>query len=252
MENNGRGVRAIGMANTFVAISDNPWAVNYNPAGLTQIYTFQCSAFIVPEQFGLEELRTTAIAAALPLSFSTLGLKVEKFGFDLYNETEFGTALAFRIDRYVSTGISINYNRLEIKGYGTEGNFTLDAGILAPVLERVKLGFSIHNITGTKIGKTAEKMTQVCSMGAAWFPLEDLLLSIEMEKNTRFPLSIKFGMEQIVFNVFAFRAGVANNPDKYSAGIALKYSFFEFGYAGYSHPELGWTHQIELSFRLDH
>jgi hypothetical protein len=240
------------MANAFVAISDNPWAINYNPAGLSQIYTLQCSAFIVPEQFGLAELRTTAIAAAVPLSISTLGLKVEKFGFDLYSETEIGIALAVKLDRNVSAGISLNYNRLAIKGYGTESNFTLDAGIFAPVLECVKVGFSIHNVTGTKIGKVAEKMPQVCAIGAGWFPLDDLQLSIEMEKDVRFPASIKLGMEQVVFHVIAFRAGVANNPDKYSAGITLKYLFFEFGYAGYSHPDLGWTHQIELSFKLDH
>ena len=252
MENNGRGVKAVGMANAFVAISDDPWAINYNPAGLTQIYTMQCSAFMVPEQYGLEELRTTAIAASVPLSFSTLGFKVEYFGFDLYNETEFGIAIAGKIDRNVSTGISLNYQRLDIKGYGTEGNFMLDAGILAQVTERVRAGFSIQNVTGTTIGKIGDKIPQVCAFGISWFPLYDLLLTIEMEKDVRFPASIKFGIEQIVLHVFALRAGVANNPDKYSAGIALKYSSFEFGYAAYSHPDLGWTHQIELSFQLAH
>jgi len=39
-------------------------AINYNPAGLTSLTTFQCSAFIVPDQFGLQELQTTALAAA--------------------------------------------------------------------------------------------------------------------------------------------------------------------------------------------
>jgi hypothetical protein len=72
-----------------------------------------------------------------------------------------------------------------------------------------------------------------------------------MEKDIRYPASIKWGIEQIVFDVLAFQAGVANNPEKYSAGITVKYSFFEFGYAGYSHLDLGWTHQIEISFKLD-
>jgi len=72
-----------------------------------------------------------------------------------------------------------------------------------------------------------------------------------MEKDVRFPASVKMGIEQIVFSAIALQAGVANNPDKYSFGIAARYSIFEFGYAGYSHPDLGWTHQIELSFKLD-
>ena len=36
MENNGRGTKAIGMANAFVAVSDNCWAISYNPAGLVR------------------------------------------------------------------------------------------------------------------------------------------------------------------------------------------------------------------------
>src|SRR5664279_1875174 len=60
MENNGRGTKAIGMANAFAAVSDNCWAIDYNPAGLAGITAIQCSAFIVPDQFGLQELRTTA------------------------------------------------------------------------------------------------------------------------------------------------------------------------------------------------
>ena len=251
MENNGRGTKAIGMANAFAAVSDNCWAINYNPSGLARITAFQCSAFIVPEQFGLQELKTTALAAATPLSFATVGMKAEKFGFDLYTETEFGIALAAMIDRNISAGFSIDYHRLDIVHYGTAGSFSLEGGLKAHVLERVDVGFSIHNITNTALGTTDEKMPQVCALGACWSYVPDLQISLEIEKDIRFPASLKLGIEQIVFKAFALRAGVATHPDKYSIGIAARYSFFEFGYAGYSHPDLGWTHQIELAFKLD-
>jgi hypothetical protein len=228
LENNGRGVKAIGMANAFVAVSDNLWAVNYNPAGLTQVTGIQCSAFIVPNQFGLPELQTTSFAAAVPLSFATVALKAEKFGFDLYQETEVGMAFAFKVDQ----------------------NTILNGGILAYALKNVKVGFNFNNIMGATVGRTREKLPQLFAIGTCWSPLKDLLLSLEMEKDIRYPASIKWGIEQIVFDALAFHAGVANNPEKYSAGITVKYSFFEFGYAGYSHFDLGWTHQIEISLRL--
>ncbi|MGD1046329.1 MAG: hypothetical protein ABR936_13550 [Bacteroidota bacterium] len=251
MENNGRGTKAIGMANAFVAVSDNCWAIDYNPAGLASVIAFQCSAFIVPEQFGLQELQTTALAATTHLSFATIGIEAEKFGFDLYKETEFELALASKVDRNISAGLSLEYHRLDIVRYGTAGNFSIHGGLIARVLKNVDVGFSAHNITAATIGRTDEKMPQVYSLGACWFPFHDLQVSIEMEKDIRFPASIKMGIEQMVFDVIALRAGTANNPDKYSLGIAARYSFFEFGYAGYSHPDLGWTHQIELSFKLD-
>ncbi len=251
MENNGLGTKAIGMANAFTAISDNCWAINYNPAGLTRVTAFQCSAFIVPEQFGLQELKTTALAAAMPFSFAAVGIKAEKFGFDLYSETKFGLALAERIDKNVSAGLSFEYYRLDIARYGTAGSFSIDGGLIVHMLESVDVGFSVHNITNATLGRIDEKMPQVFGLGVCWLPVSDLHISIEMEKDVRFPASIKMGIEQIVFSAIALRAGTANNPDKYSAGIAARYSIFEFGYAGYSHPDLGWTHQIELSFKLD-
>jgi hypothetical protein len=251
MENNGRGTKAIGMANAFAAVSDNCWAINYNPAGLTRVTAFQCSAFIVPGQFGLQELKTTAFAAAAPLSFATIGFTTEKFGFDLYTETEFGLALAKKIDRNISAGLSFEYHRLDIARYGVAGNYSIDAGLIAHVLERVDVGFSVHNITEVALGKMNEKIPQVCMLGACWSLFHDFQVSIEMEKDIRFPASIKMGIEQIVFSALALRAGAANNPDKYSLGIAVSYLFFEFGYAGYSHPDLGWTHQIELSFKCN-
>jgi hypothetical protein len=251
MENNGLGTKAIGMANAFTAVSDNCWAINYNPAGLTSVTAFQCSAFIVPDQFGLQELQTTALAAAMPLSFASIGIKVEKFGFDLYSETEFGIALAKKIDRNISAGLYFGYQRLDIARYGTAGSFSIDGGLIAHIIESVNVGFSVHNITDATLGRTGEKMPQVFDLGACWLPFHDFHISIEMEKDIRFPASIKMGIEQIVFSVIALRAGVANNPDKYSAGIAVRYLLFEFGYAGYSHPDLGWTHQIELSLKLD-
>ena len=251
MENNGRGTKAIGMANTFVAVSDNCWAIDYNPAGLANVSAYQCSVFIVPEQFGLQELKTSALAATIPLSFAALGMQTEKFGFDLYSETEFGIALGKKIDKSISIGLSLKYSRLDIARYGSAGNFSLDGGLIVHVLEDSYIGFSVHNVTQSSIGKTDEKIPQVFNLGACWFPYSHLQVSIEMEKDIRFPTSIKMGIEQIVFAMFAIRAGVANNPDKYSCGIAAIYSIFEFGYAGYSHPDLGWTHQIELSLNLD-
>ncbi len=251
MMNNGLGAKAIGMANTFVAISDNVWAINYNPAGLAQIKGIQCSAFIIPEQFGLPELTTTAISVGVPFSFATFGLKMEKFGFDLYKEIELGIAGAIKLDQNVSIGLNLNLHRLDIDRYGTEQNVTLNGGILARVINNVNVGFNFSNITGTTIGSQNEKTPQVYAIGACWSPLNDLLVSIEIEKDVRYPSSIKAGIEQIVFDVIALRTGVANNPSKYSAGIGVRYSILEFGYAGYSHPDLGWTHQIELTLRLD-
>jgi hypothetical protein len=251
MENNGRGTKAIGMANAFTAISDNPWALSYNPAGLARISSIEFSAFLIPEQFGLPELRTTSFAVIFPFSFVTCGLKMEKFGFDLYSECEYSIGTAIPIKRDFSIGISLDYNRLNIANYGSANKLILNAGLIAWLSVDLSLGFSVHNITRASIGKNKDRIPQVINLGICWSFIETLNISLETEKDIRYPLSIKTGIEKILFDIIALRCGVANNPDKFSAGIAINYSHIEFSYAGYYHSDLGWTNQIELSFKFD-
>ena len=250
MENNGRGTKAIGMANAFVAVSDNSWAIDYNPAGIAQLKNMECSVFISPNQFGLSELKTVACAIGMPLSFGAIALKGERFGFDLYNETEIGTAISLDLNQCISLGIAGSLNCLTIARYGSTQYLTIDVGMLSRIHRRVQLGFCMSNITKASIGRMKDRTPQQCNFGVSWRCTESLFLSMELEKDIRYPASIKWGLEQTIFDVLKIHGGIANNPNKYSTGVAVQYASIEFGYAGYSHVDLGWTHQIDVTVGL--
>jgi hypothetical protein len=249
-ENNGRGTRAIGLGNAFVALSDNPWGLNYNPSGLSRIRSLQSSIFFVPQQFEMEELRTAAAAVAVPVGGNTLGASFSHFGFDLYRESHLTLGVARGIDWGVGGGIAVNLHRLSFDRYGSAQSMTLDIGLLAEVTERVTLGFSYRNLLGNRIGPQEERLPQTFSLGAAYVPVKNFTLTAEVEKELRYPVTIKAGAEQMFLEIFAVRAGVSNHPDKFTAGFGVRYAMLEFGYAGYSHAQLGWTHQLEFTFSL--
>ncbi len=251
MENNGRGAKAVAMANAFVAIADDPWTVSYNAAGLTQLSGFRCAAFLVPQQFGLPELRTVAVAAAVPVRFGTFGLNVERFGFDLYREIGLGIAFAERIDDCISAGLVANLQNISIDRYGSTNRLTFDICVHVNMFARTTFGCNLKNIARASIGRNNEPLPQLLSAGIGWYPLRSLLLALEVEKDVRYPASVKVGMEQMLISALRVRGGIANNPDKYSIGLAVRCSSVEFSYAGYSHTDLGWTHQIELSYAPD-
>jgi len=248
-EDNGRGAKAIALGNAFVAIADNPWAVAYNPAGLTQLTTLQGSVFFVPRQFDLPELKTASLAIAVPFTFASYGLSVEQFGFELYRETSLTVAAGRTIDGGVSAGVSLNLQRISIERYGSTQCLTVDVGLLASALEDLSFGFAVKNIGAAKIGSKGERLPQILLMGARSSPLPDFQLTLEMEKDTRYPFTVKAGVEQRFFDILALRLGAASNPDKFSGGFGIRFSYFEFSYAGYSHAQLGWTHQLEISFQ---
>lgn len=249
VENNGRGAKAVGLANAFVAMANAPWALYYNPAGLSSLRFIELSTFIVPQQFGMNELRTVSLAGSVPTSLGTVGVGVTQFGFALYRETQVSLGVGKTIDWGVSAGIAAHLTRIAIDQYGATQVATVDVGLLAQVHDQVALGFSYKNLLGTSLS-SSERLPQVFSLGASYRPVLLTRVVLEFEKDIRYPLIIKAGVEQVFLDILTFRAGVSNNPDKFSAGIGIQYIPFEFVYAGYSHPQLGWTHQLELTFRL--
>lgn len=250
-ENNGRGVRAVSLANSFVALADDPWTLRHNAAGLAGISSTQGSVFFVPQQFGLEELKTVAAVATIPFSFGTIGAGIDQFGFSLYKEMTVSLGIGKRIDWGISGGLTVNLHRFSIQRYGSSQQATVDFGLLAEITDDARLGCSIKNIWGATIGVTKDPLPQVLHLGASISPVSGLRVVIEAEKDIRYPTIAKVGVEQILFDILALRVGASNNPEKFSGGFGIRYAMFEFGYAGYSHSFLGWTHQIEIGVRLD-
>ena len=250
-EQNGRGARSVGLATSVVALPGDPWALYYNPSGLSTVRSIRAAAFFIPQQFGLRELQTTAFTAAVPLAFGTMGVGFSQFGFELYKETELSVGVGCPIDWGLSAGIALHVTRISIDQYGSTQNATLDGGLMAQLDDEVSLGFSVRNLFGSKLGATDERLPQDFSLGLKYSPIRSFLITAMVEKDIRYPTIAKAGVEQQFLDVLRVRVGVSNNPDKFSIGMALHYSLFEFAYAGYSHPELGWTHQLEISASLD-
>jgi hypothetical protein len=249
-EKNGWGTRAIGLANAYVAIADDPWAVCYNPAGLTKISSVQWSAFLSPAQFGMSELRTVCAGATIPTSVGTGGIVIDYFGYDLYRETSIGVAFGMRVNEWVALGATAHYRRLAIQGYGNSARFVFDAGGIAFVTEDVRLGWCWKNMTQSTMGEQSEQLPQILSMGVCYEIAEHSRLTAELEKDKRYPIIKKFGFEQQFLDVLYARFGMSDNPDRFSCGFGIRMASCEFSYAGYSHPQLGWTHQVELSVLL--
>jgi hypothetical protein len=251
LENNGRGARPVALANAFVAIGKSPWSTFYNPAGLASARTVEGSVFLVPEQFGLKELRSVSAAAIVPLGVATAGFAVGRFGFELFQETTVAIGAGTYIDEGIAVGGTFNLVRISFERYGSTTTPAFDVGALVDVADGLHLGFQWKNVTAATVGGAGETLAQSQDVGMCYEFSEASRIAIELEKDIRFPFSIKAGYEQWFLQMLSLRFGVASNPDKFSLGLGVSFAGLEFSYAGYSHAQLGWTHQIELSFKLD-
>jgi len=70
---------------------------------------------------------------------------------------------------------------------------------------------------------------------------------IEAEKDVRFPLSFRAGMEYNLMEYIDIRGGVGTEPSIYSGGIGINYDVLQLDYSIHNSVDLGLTHQVGVT-----
>jgi hypothetical protein len=231
----------------FTSVGNDAFSIFYNPSGLGQLKYRELGVFYSPAPFGLSELATGALVYAEPTSFGTFGLGLKTYGFELYRENNIIVSYGRDFKNRIFYGVNLNVYNLNIKNYNSATTFGVDLGAMAYLTEFLRWGFFGRNITGSRIADSEEKIAQVFRTGFNIIPREDLSLSLEAEKDVRYPLSIRAGLEYSLYDYIDLRAGVGSQPASFTGGIGIKYDLIQLDYAIYNHQDLGITHQGTIS-----
>lgn len=216
-----------------------------NPAGPATASSAVVSAALVPGLFGMPELRSTTVCAVVPVVPMVFGAGVRRFGFDLYEETSILLAGATRITDRHAAGAAVEFRRVAIKGYGSRTIPLLSVGVQFRLPGSLLVGGKTGNLLGMKIGR--ERIPRSVTAGISSVPVQGVLLSAEIEGDTRSPATLRCGVEVRLVPFFTIRAGTAWDPSRWAVGGTVSTSFSEFTYGGDYHPVLGWTHCVELA-----
>ncbi|ACF12977.1 Helix-hairpin-helix DNA-binding class 1 [Chloroherpeton thalassium ATCC 35110] len=241
--------RAGALGGAFVALGNSSFGGFYNPASLELLPSREVGVFY-SQPYGMSELSYFAFSFAdpgfLPNSLGSLGLSVKRYGFELYNEKTVAASYAGAFERVFFYGFSLNYHHLSIKNYGSAAAFGLSLGTLFLVSPEFSLGFSGFNLNRPTIGKTSEALPQSYILGMAYRPDGNLRILIDFEKDPRFALMLKSGVEYEPVEAISLRAGFSTEPKKMSGGIGIHYGAMDIDYALAAHSDLGLTHQVAL------
>ncbi|MBS1519300.1 MAG: hypothetical protein JSS91_14550 [Bacteroidetes bacterium] len=249
-ENTETGARAAGLNGAFTSVSNNSLAVFYNPSGLGQLKFREISVCYSPSLFGVSGLSQAAFSYAEPTEAGTFAVGIKTLGFELYRESVIKLSFGKVFKDRIFLGINADYFNLSIANYNSASALGLDIGAMAYISDFMKWGFAVNNLTGSKIGKTKEKIPQVYRTGLTFQPSENLILILEAEKDVKYPLSVRSGFEYSVLDLADLRAGISTEPVSFSGGIGLNYGLFQLDYSLYNHQELGITHQGTLSLNF--
>jgi hypothetical protein len=239
------------MANSDVALSNDVFALFNNPAGLSQMNWREVGVYYSPAPYGFTELANGFAAFHEPFEFGSLAAGGMTYGFDVYRESKILLGYSYSYVKKFFIGAAINYHTISIKNYGSDGSFYVNVGGLAYLTESIRWGFYVHNVNRASFGNYSDQIPIVFNTGFNYEILESFNFNFAVEKELKLKTSLRGGIEYFPIDYLALRIGFANEPNIYSAGIGIIYSFINFDYAVFTHNDLGLTHQAGIIISFD-
>lgn len=239
------GARSMGMANASVSISD-AWAVFNNIGALAG--SDECIfGFSYLSLYGIDGFNAASACMSLPVNDFNYGFGVYYFGDAVYNESRLTAGASHQIN-FVSIGVSATYLRYNVLEFSSAGGFMLEVGGKAELLPGFHIAACIFNVNKGKAGGKAAPV--LMKAGVSYQPGENLMINIDLEKETTRPTALKPGIEFTLVPQIRFRSGFSTNSGSAHFGLGFRSGFVEVDYAVSNHRRLGLSNQVSANIQL--
>lgn len=260
----GIGARALSMGGAFGPVADDASAIYYNPAGLTNLTSYEVQFMHAPF---FQDTNLDSVTAALPLTpylvFGASGVILRSTGFESrdssnqfvgnngqISQTAYMLGAALRFDTF-SLGTTVKLLSENVLGYNSQA-VGIDVGALMPVTSWLKASASLQNINSPSITLISDKDTFPLRYNAGvsvTFPGKIFLLAAEYHGGTNIGgNTVVAGGELTLAKNFKLRAGV-DDQTLPTAGFGVGYRYFTFDYALANHP-LGVLHRFGMTAKF--
>jgi len=234
-----------------IRIFDNSsWSHFNNPGGLAKNNQAQLAAGY-DHRFGLSDLSSVNLSAAVPFNFGVVGLGISKFGGKLFNQQILGISFSNQLG-IVSIGGKLDWFQTQIEGFGTGNAAIFSLGGIIELGPDFSMGATISNLNRARIGKNSDQRIPTgISLGINYHPFEQLQVFGEVEKDILINPIYKFGLAYSLKDWMALRTGVNSNPGRLFFGLGINAGKFYLDLAFSQVNPLGSTNHVSLTFDLD-
>jgi len=251
--------RARAMGGAFYAMSNDAYAIFYNPGGLADVNNHLGISYTKVMGNEFQVINTMVFAMKLPKKFGTLGIGLHAMDVDFQNvnlmsEKIYALSHSFTIMKDVHSkinfGYTLNMYHLSFDGYGAQSAIGVNLGTIATLHQRTKIGFTVTNLNNPKVGKNnLHELPQKMVMGISYEPYTGIHTSLELKKPFAGTTEIHAGTELQITKIFALNFGIRSNPASYSAGAQFTLYDMIVNYAFNTHI-LGDTHHFGLGYKF--
>lgn len=250
-ENYPNGARAIALSNAFVSISD-AWSTFHNQATLASLNTFS-AGFFYESRYGIDELALASGTFVIPANAGTFGFSFYQFGKETYKEHKVGIAYSKELSEKVNAAVQLDYFSQHYPENSRAFGFaTFELGLSYKTNDHLALG--LHSFNPIKNGfethNGKQKMAASYRLGGHYNFSDLVLLALELQKTSNYPLLVKTGLEFVPVKNLALRFGVSGKPVVYSAGVGYRIGKVNTDIAFSYHGNLGFTPSVSIQFDL--
>ncbi|MDT8323814.1 MAG: hypothetical protein RRA94_06885 [Bacteroidota bacterium] len=239
-----RGPRVVAMAGSGTAL---PGSQDLNPALLVDASRAAALSW-TPSRFGLSELADASAAWVQPFNnVLTARLSLQHTGFEAYRELRAEVAAGLHAAPRLRVGCAAALQHVSMARHGTAVAWGVDIAALLELAEDLRCAAVAENALQLPFAAD-ERLPVRLRIGLGW-ETGALRIAVDVEKESRFALATRLGVEYAFEDCLFLRMGVGGAPSEGTAGFALRTRGLEIGYAVAVHPDLGWTHTAGIGFQ---
>jgi hypothetical protein len=221
------GAQSAGLGHSTVALAQ-AFSTHHNQAALTFLEEKTFAAASYQQRYFLNNLNLGHFGISSPLANGRIALAVSYFGFNDYNESKIGLAYARKFGKYLAFSLQFNYEQNYVAETQNLQTLTFEAGVLAQLNEKLRLGFHLYNPNGAYLSKDLNlRLPSLARLGMAFNFSEKTVFLVEAQNEFNSSTRYSTGLQYQLLKALAFRAGMAV-ADDYEASAGLGFFFKDF------------------------
>jgi hypothetical protein len=256
MEFQPTGARQGAMGGSGVALID-VWSAEYNQAALAFMEN-PAIGFFYEQRF--TTIGYQSFAGVLPLNNSAISFTTDFLGVKNYSSIALGAAYSVKLKENIAVSAKINYHHSQTSdvSYLRNNAITEELGFYAGLTDNFSIGAHIFNLIPFYFSKADSGFGTVFSLGMVYKPAEKVSVLFDLNKDTRYPLIYRGGVEYLYKDKLMFRVGVSSSKyaydsyiqryNSYSFGIGYIFKSFRVDLSFYNHYLLGFTPQLSMNY----
>lgn len=239
------GAGEAGMAYTCV-MKPGLWSSFHNQACLPLANSLSVG-FSFENRFSLKELSTRSACIIVPARRGAAGAFYSSFGYADYRRETVALASGLQLGPGLTAGVQTDCFIEKTAGsYSNSLKLTCEAGLIIDLSENVRAGIHLFNPVPNALRSTP--MPSALRAGAGITTSTNLFAGFETEMITGNRINLKTGFEYTAGKNLRLRGGYSTIEPSFSFGLGcgIKEALIDLSFS--THPRLGITSCISLSF----